>query len=42
MIILEYWCWICHHPRKHEMETEEKGRCLICHSVNYAPMGDLD
>ena len=41
-MIKEFWCWVCHKHRKHQMKTEELGKCLICNSNNWAPMGDID
>jgi hypothetical protein len=45
--VLKYWCWICHTVRNHAMVDykgvpSEKGICMVCRSVNYAPQGDID
>lgn len=37
-----YWCLLCKTFRLHTMQTEELGRCVICNSFNYGPMGDIE
>lgn len=37
----KYWCPNCNDHRWHGMSTEERGQCITCRQINYAPTGDL-
>lgn len=39
-VALVYWCPDCEAHRTHRMSTEEKGRCMVCGSMNFGPTGE--